>query len=267
MGFFDDINPVKVVSNAVNEVSKGVSNVTKEVSRGIDNIGRSDIGKVIEATTAPARGGIRIAENLLKGNFQGAAGAAVYTIDSASPLTMAANSSRSVRDLMKHNTVNTLTLGYSRDQADIAERGMQVSYGRVVDATDWSTLGRQGIRTAAMAGAVIGAPVAYGAAKSTLSGVTLSGALQGAGGAASVYKAIERGDYGAVADALVPGSGDLVRGITTPGAPSAPGRAPASTTTQNPVVLNSGGISTQTMLLIGGGLLTLIAAAVIVKRG
>lgn len=237
-------------------------NPIKDINKAVKDIGRSDIGKVVEAGTASLRSTAKAGEHLLKGDLEAAAGAVVYGVQQLNPVTMASNASSSVREALKHDTVNALTLGWSRDQAKIGEQGKKISYGKKVDASDWSLMGRQLSREALMAAAVIAAPaVGAGAAKA---GAAISGAASqvtatGVLATAAVLKD-PKGYVQKLADSYIPGSGDLIGEVTRP-------RTPASSYPAQELPSEASAPQSDNFLLFAGlGTVAAIGLIYLIKR-
>jgi hypothetical protein len=175
---------------------------------------------------------------------------------------MAIGSSSTLQDFARNDTVNTITMGYSNDAVNITDRSKEASYGSKINATDWSIMGRQAVRGALLVGAAAAAPAVYSSATGLASGATVTGTVSGLSTAAGVANAIKSGDASRIAESILPGSGQIVREIssitnnnTTPGQ-----------VTQVPGQTVTSGISTQTMLLIGGGIVSILAIGIILKN-
>lgn len=255
-------DPIQAVTQAVSSVARGVDSTVKD-------IGRSDIGKVVEAATAPARNTVRAVESLSRGDLEGAAGNLAHAAFASNPINMASAASSSVRDVLRNDTVNTLTLGYAKDAAEIADKGKEASYGKKIDGSDWSVMGRQTIRGALIAGAVAAAP----AIGSSITGMTLGEGITAAGVVVNAAKDPGKA-AAALANSYIPGSGDIVKGIIDNANASQPARGTASVseptpTTSAPQIIQlpgGGQINSTTLLIVGAVGILGIAAVFALKR-
>jgi len=210
-------------------LSQVTGDVGKAVERVVKDVGRSDVGKAYEALTTPTRNLVRAAENLGRGDIEGAAGNIMHANYAKNPVNIAANASSTIRDVARNRTVNQLTLGLSNDYAEVVDHGRSASYGREIDATDWSSAARLTARGVAIAGGVAllsgGTPAKAATEAATATG---TGAVAGS----------------ALGDAVLPGAAAAVRGLL-PSTQGAGARSPASEAqaqnqTINPIFIVAG---------------------------
>lgn len=144
------------ISQAVKTVSDTVSTAGKVISNAGDIIG-GDAGKALGAVTKPLGGVTEAAGSLIGGDIKGAAARATGAALSA--VTVPINASSSGEEALKHETVNTATLGFSNDFVEVNKASNRMISSGEINAEDWSSMSRLGVRTAA----VIGTMGAYNA--------------------------------------------------------------------------------------------------------
>lgn len=191
-------DPIKDVTKAVTKVNKDVtkaiakSDLGKVNARITETVKRSDIGKATGAMMMPATALKDAALDVTKGQIGRGLNRVVGGVMSANPLSMAVNASSSLRDAVRSDFGNTITLGLGRDAAEVADRGKSIAAtGRAITSSDISSFGRFGMRTLAIGGAAAlsykalgGTAVAGGASAAS------AGGAAAAGGGSSVLGAV-----------------------------------------------------------------------------
>nr|BFD59656.1 hypothetical protein CKG001_17630 [Bdellovibrio sp. CKG001] len=237
---------VKVVNNVVKEVDKGVNNVVRETSKGLtlagqvtSNIGNvvgGDAGKVINAVTNPFGATIQAGGDLIKGDLKGAVARQTGAFLAAGTAPVSASSS--IREVAKHDTVNTFFGGMTNDIVEVNDASRRMIHSGEIKAQDWSAMGRLGARTGA---------ILAGGAIAIKAGPAVSGALSTGTGAAV---AVGGKAAGTVATAVV--GREINRQL------NGDKSSPSPTPTAAPVAKASMGM--MPLVLIGGlGALLLIA--------
>lgn len=159
----------KAADNAVKEVSKGFNNVVTETAKGVQlagqitgNVGTivgGDVGKVINAATAPIGATVQAGGDLLKGDIKGAVARQTGAFLAAGSAPISASST--VEDVARNPYVNNFFGGMTNDIAEVNLASRRMIRDGEIKSEDWSAMGRLGVRTAVIVGSA-GAAVAAG---------------------------------------------------------------------------------------------------------
>lgn len=273
---------VKAVENVGREIGKGAENITREASKGltltgqvVGNVGNlvgGDVGKGINAITAPTGAFIQSGGDILKGDIKGAVARQTGAMLAAGSAPLSASSS--LKDLARNDTVNAFTLGFSNDISEVNDSSRRMITSGEIRDSDLSAMGRLGVRTALAvgtmgavnaAGGVSGmGSAAVNAGKSGVGFLQSAGtAIGGAAGIASIAKdPVKAGATYLGFDKQL----DQIRNVedTIKGVVSQPAsnRTPAATPTTTNAVSTTGTSNLSSMLpvfaIAGAALLALI---------
>lgn len=247
MGGWNPIADIgKAVENVTKEVTKGVENVVRETGNVVQTTGQivgnvgtlvgGDVGKVINAATAPFGATIQAGGDLIKGDIKGSVARQTGAFLAAGTAPIAA--STTVRDIAKNDYVNNFFGGMTNDLAEVHDASVRMIRDGDITQQDWSAMGRTAGRGAIIVGGAAGLVAAGPGAGAAIT--------SGAGAAGSAASAVG----GTVATSVIRNeiTRALAGGNDTPKA-EAVTQASASSAGAMPFVL-AGGLGLLALILI-----------------
>lgn len=204
MGLFD--NPIGAISDGISSVSNGVNHA---ITTTTEAIAGSDVGKVAGAVATPFTALRDAHDNVIRGNFGGAANNVVGGFMNTNPISMGINSSSSLRDAMYSDEGNNLTGGWSRDAVRAQNATNRLQNGEALTDSEYSDIVRYSVRSAAYGTAVaatvnsgLGSTIYDKAAANPMSSFLAAKTLASGNGAAAADKFL---GTGGIIDSLVNG--------------------------------------------------------------
>ncbi len=191
MGFWDDINPVRIAADTVKTL-----------------------------VVAPVVSAVETTKKIAEGDIKGAATTVAGAVMNTNPVSQTVNSSTAVKNVFNSKEANNLTLGLTGDAVKATEAQNALSFGADLTDEQMRDIGLYNVKAAAMVGAGI-----Y-AANSGLASEAAAWASNNAVQAGTAAALIAQGKGGQVvsniANSYLPGLGDTLDPILNPPATRTP---------------------------------------------